>query len=122
MLKFRAAPDFENPKDVAGDNTATPDAAADNNVYDIVIRAIASRASDDTGPAETVDTIVTVTVTDVDEDGEVVISWLQPEVDEAIMAGLTDPDGKAISLPVTDTEITAPPGCGGSPKSCREFP
>ena len=107
MLQFRAAPDFENPKDVAGDFTATPGAAADNNVYDIVIRAIASRASDDTGPAETVDTIVTVTVTDVDEDGEVVISWLQPEVDEAITAGLTDPDGsQGDSLPVTDTEIT----------------
>ena len=93
VLQFRAAPDFESPKDVVGTNTATPDATADNNVYDIVIRAIASRASDDTGPAETVDTTVAVTVTDVDEDGEVVISWLQPEVGIAITASLTDPDG-----------------------------
>ena len=59
----------------------------------LVIRAIASRDPDDTGPAETLDTPVTVTVTDVDEDGEVVISWLQPEVGIAIMASLTDADG-----------------------------
>ena len=93
VLEFMAAPDFEDPKDVAGVNTATPDAVAENNVYDIVIRAIASRDPDDTGPAETVDTPVTVTVTDVDEDGDVVISLLQPEVGIPIMASLTDSDG-----------------------------
>ena len=93
VLKFRAAPDYENPKDVDGDNTATVGAEVGNNVYDIVIRAIASRDSDDTGPAETVDTPVAVTVTDVDEKGEMVISWLQPEVGIAITATLTDPDG-----------------------------
>ena len=114
VLKFRTAPDYENPKDVDGDDpnvdgddTATPDAVAGNNVYDIVIRAIASRAPGDTGPAETVDTQVTVTVTDEDEDGEVVISWLQPEVGIAIMASLTDPDGPSgAALPVDDTAIT----------------
>ena len=95
VLKFRNAPDFEDPKDVgdADGLTATPGATANDNVYNIVIRAIASRASDDTGPAETVDTTVTVTVTDVDEDGDVVISLLQPEVAIPIMASLTDPDG-----------------------------
>ena len=62
-------------------------------MYSIVIRAIASRDSDDTGPAETVDTPVAITVTDVDEKGEMVISWLQPEVGIAITASLTDPDG-----------------------------
>ena len=107
VLKFRNAPDYENPRDMDGDltdgedgttdnqfdDTVTPDAVAGNNVYDIVIRAIASRDSGDTGPAETVDTTVAVTVTDVDEEGEVVISWLQPEVGTAITASLTDPDG-----------------------------
>ena len=92
VLEFVNPPDYENPKSRSGANTATPAAMADDNVYNIVIRAIASRASGDTGPAETVDTTVTVTVTDVDEDGEVVISWLQPEVGIAIMASLTDPD------------------------------
>ena len=93
VLKFRAAPDYENPRDVGGLNTATATATASDNVYIIVIRAIASRDSDDTGPAETVDTPVAITVTDVDEKGEVVISWLQPEVGIAITASLTDPDG-----------------------------
>ena len=110
VLRFRNAPDYENPKDKAGENTATSEATdtdATNNIYNIVIRAIASRVSDDTGPAETVDTTVTVTVIDVDEEGEVVISWLQPEVGIAITANLTDPDGSVnADLPVTDTAIT----------------
>ena len=99
VLQFVNSPDFEDPKDRSGTNTATPEAEGiapmhtSDNTYNVVIRAIASRASGDTGPAETVDTTVTVTVTDVDEDGEVVISWLQPEVGIPIMASLTDPDG-----------------------------
>ena len=110
VLKFRAAPDYENPKDVDGDNTATAGAEVGNNVYDIVIRAIASRDSDDTGPAETVDTLVTVTVTDVDEAGELVISWLQPEVGTAITASLTDPDGASgADVPIDDTETVISP-------------
>ena len=98
VLRFRAAPDYENPKDRSGDNTATPlaEGAPDedsDNVYNVVIRAITSRGSDDTGPAETADITVAVTVTNVNEDGEVVISWLQPEVGIDITASLTDPDG-----------------------------
>ena len=109
VLQFVNSPDFENPKDKAGANTATSEAvdtAANNNIYNIVIRAIASRAPGDTGPAETVDTLVVVTVTDVDEAGEVVISWLQPEADTPITATLTDPDGPSgATLPVDDTAI-----------------
>ena len=93
VLQFRNAPDFEDPKDVFGTNTATPTADAGLNTYSVVVRAIASRFAGDTGPAETVDTTVVVTVTDVDEDGEVVISLLQPEVATPIMASLTDSDG-----------------------------
>ena len=110
VLKFRTAPDYENPKDVVGTDTATPDATATNNEYDIVIRAIASRNSGETGPAEAVDTTVTVTVTDVDEPGEVVISWLQPEVNIAITASLTDADGSSgANVPVDDTETVISP-------------
>ena len=103
VLQFVNSPDFEDPKDRSGDNTATPDAAGtpddmSDNTYSVVIRAIASRASDDTGPAEAVDTRVDVTVTDVDEDGEVVISSLQPEITIPIMASLTDPDGGVTSV------------------------
>ena len=98
VLQFVNSPDFEDPKDRSGDNTATPLAEGtpdetSDNTYSVVIRAIASRASDDTGPAEAVDTLVNVTVTNVDEDGEVVISSLQPEIMIPIMASLTDPDG-----------------------------
>ena len=98
VLQFVNPPDYEDPKSRSGDNTATPQATGtpdetSDNTYSVVIRAIASRTSGDTGPAETVDTTVTVTVTDVDEDGEVVISLLQPEVGIDIMASLTDPDG-----------------------------
>ena len=111
VLKFREAPDYENPKDVAGTNTATPDAKVGDNIYNVVIRAIASRDSDDTGPAETVDTTVAVTVTDVDEAGKVVISWLQPEVGFAITASLTDPDGRGpinkVDSPEDVPDITA---------------
>ena len=101
VLRFRAAPDYENPRDIVGTNTATSDEAiiAGDNKYAIVIRAIASRISGDTGPAETVDTTVVVTVTDVDEDGEVVISWLQPEAGTAITASLSDPDGSLGDTP-----------------------
>ena len=106
VLQFVNSPDFEDPKDRLGTNTATPEAmgiapdgtGTSDNTYNVVIRAIASRASGDTGPAETVDTTVAVTVTDVDEDGEVVISWLQPEVGIVIMASLTDPDGEISHL------------------------
>ena len=53
-----------------------------------------------------------VTVTDVDEAGEVVISWLQPEVGVAITASLTDPDGpgpvdNAANVPDTTAITTA---------------
>ena len=106
VLQFRAAPDFENPNDKAGANTETTEATAGNNDYNIVIRAIPSRFPGNTGHAQAVDTTVVVTVTDVDEDGEVVISWLQPEAGTAITASLTDPDGSSgDSLPITDTEI-----------------
>ena len=107
VLQFKAAPDYEDPKDVADANTATPSAEATDNTYNVVIRVIASRASDDTGPAGTVDTLVTIFVTDVDEDGEVVISWLQPEAEIPITASLSDPDGpQDADLPVTETAIT----------------
>ena len=113
VLQFRAAPDYENPKDVdgndedtTGEDTVTPTADAGENTYSVVVRAIASRFAGDTGPAETVDTLVVVTVTDVDEAGEVVISWLQPEANTPITASLTDPDGPpGADLPVDGTAI-----------------
>ena len=105
VLQFVNPPDFEDLKDVVGINTATPDADANRNTYSVVIMAITSRASDDTGPAETADTTVTVTVTNVDEDGDVVISLVQPEVNIPIMASLTDPDGD-VTTPLWQWEVS----------------
>ena len=108
VLKFVNSPDYENPKDVDGEDTVTPNADAGKNTYSVVVRSIASRFAGDAGPAETVDTLVTVTVTDVDEKGEVAISWLQPEANIQITASLTDPDGSdGQNLPVIATEIDA---------------
>ena len=70
----------------------TPDADADLNTYSIVVRAIETRRSGDTGPAQTTSQAVTVNVTNVDEPGVVTINWLQPEIDVEIMATLEDPD------------------------------
>ena len=73
-LSFRAAPDFENPVDANRDN-----------VYQVTVRA-----SD--GPNE--GTLpVTVTVTNVDEAGAILLSSVQPQVGTALTATLTDPDG-----------------------------
>ena len=114
VLKFRTPPDFENPRDRAGANTATPLAtgiAPDgtgtaNGVYSVQVRAIAGRASGYTGPAQTVEFLVDVTVTDVDEPGVIVLSRLQPEVASANPNKTITIDG--ITRTVTlDTEITA---------------
>ena len=117
VLKFRAAPDYENPKDgtraaidMNGDGDADDPGEGmftTEGTYTVFVRAIASRDSGDTGPAETVDMLVNVTVMNVDEDGEVDISWLQPEAGTEITASLTDPDGPSgATLPVTNTAIT----------------
>ena len=98
VLQFVNSPDFEDPKDRSGDNTATPDAAGtpddtSDNTYSVVIRAIASRASDDTGPAEAVDTTSGPSPSP---------TWMRTvrwsfhrcslRLISAIMASLTDPD------------------------------
>ena len=99
VLKFRSPPDFENMKDKAGEFTATPDATVTDGTYNVVIRASASRFRGDTGPTHTVEIPVAVTVINVDEPGEVDISWLQPEVDTAITASVTDPDNEQPGTP-----------------------
>ena len=48
-------------------------------IYSVLVRAIAARASGDTGPAQAVSFIVNVTVTDAEETGSIALSHLQPE-------------------------------------------
>ena len=60
--------------------------------YEVTLRAVEVRAGGYDGPAQSEELPVTVTVTNVAEDGEVSINWLQPEVGTPIEASLEDPD------------------------------
>ena len=84
VLRFAKTPDYETPADVAGTGVST--AAADDNMYEITVKAM-----DSTG--KTAEKAVTVEVTNVDEDGTVTLSARRPQVDVAFTAELTDLDG-----------------------------
>ena len=71
VLKFKSQPDFEAPG---------------ANVYNITVTVTDSNDTTDTRA-------VAVTVTNVDEDGEVTLPTLQPKEGIGIAATLTDPDG-----------------------------
>ena len=75
IFTFKASPDFEAPGD-----------ANRNNVYEVTVQSTDSGAN--TGSLD-----ITVTVGNVNEDGVVTLSNLQPEDNIAITATLTDPDG-----------------------------
>ena len=98
VLMFKSSPNFEAPKDglhpAGSDAVADPANAADNNEYVVTVKATEVRAEGDTGEAQSSARRVVVTVTNVDEDGMVDLSRLQPQVDATgLTATLTDPDG-----------------------------
>ena len=64
-----------------------------DNFYQITVRATEKTTGGDDHRALSTETHVTVTVTDVNEDGTVTLNRLQPEVATPIMASLSDPDG-----------------------------
>ena len=74
-ITFTSAPNFEAPKDAGKDN-----------VYNITVVA-----TDSDGQTDEMD--VVVTVTNVNEDGTVTLSLLQPRVGSPVTATLTDIDG-----------------------------
>ena len=84
VLTFKKSPDFETPGDVAGTFPST--AAADDNVYEVTVRATDSTMK--TGMKD-----VMVEVTDVDERGTVTLSARRPQSEVGFTAALTDPDG-----------------------------
>ena len=85
---FKSSPDFEEPADAGTDN-----------VYNVVVQA------SDGGTGTTARLEVTVTVTNVDEDGVVGISLRQPQAGTELTATLEEPDGGAsISGQPIDTE------------------
>ena len=83
-LRFKTPPDYEDPADIAGTDPST--AVVDDNVYEVTVEA-----TDHGGEMGTRE--VTFKVTNVDEDGEVTLSSLQPQEGVALTATLTDPDG-----------------------------
>ena len=105
VLTFKESPDFENPTDrgfsldaaTEGANVDFTDAgdfAPDDNNYQITVSATEMRAGANAPlPAKRTDRTFTVTVENADDDGELTLQWLQPEVDTEIDATLTDPDG-----------------------------
>ena len=73
VVAFAAAPDYENPADADGNNVYTVTVEADDGTYD-----------------STRD--VTITVTNVEESGEVTLSTETPTVGTEVTATLADPD------------------------------
>ena len=92
-LKFESKPDYEAPTDTGS-----------NNMYDITVEAIDSDGN-------TASKDVTVTVTNVEEDGEVILLSLQPQDGIPLRAELTDPDGGVSG--VTWKWEWSDPGSGG---------
>ena len=76
-LSFKANPDYESPGDSGG-----------NNVYEVTLVVRDSKGNSD-------DQDVTVKVTNINEDGIVTLSTLQPRVGFSVRATLTDPDNIA---------------------------
>ena len=79
-LTFKAKPDYEMPTDTNTDN-----------VYEVTVRA-----ADADGNIGTMD--VKVSVTNEDESGVVTLSKTRPRVGIAVMASVTDPDGRISAL------------------------
>ena len=91
VLTFAAAPDFEDPQDVA---STTPSNDAANNEYVLVVTATGGTGA----RAKTAAQTITVTVTNVDEAGSVTFGSTTPTVDEALTASVEDPDGGVSSV------------------------
>ena len=80
QLTFMAAPDFESPGD-----------ANQDNVYEVTVVVTDSEGNSD-------ELEVTVKVSNVEEDGVITLSALQPRVGVPLTATLTDPDGDITDL------------------------
>ena len=73
-LAFKANPDYESP----GDSGA-------NNVYEVIVVVTDTKSNTD-------EQAVMVKVTNLEEDGAITFSTLQPRVGFPVTATLTDPD------------------------------
>ena len=84
VLTFKESPNYEKPsdRDEIPDSEATGDQGKGDNVYKVTV--IASGGEQE----------VAVTVTDVDEDGEVTFDQPQPQATRDLKASFSDEDGK----------------------------
>ena len=74
--------------------TAVRRSPGDNNEYQITVSATEMRVGANAPlPAKRTDIALTVIVGNEDDDGDLTLQWLQPEVTVAIGTTLTDPDG-----------------------------
>ena len=88
ILSFRENPDFESPAD-----------SGRNNVYNVVVRVSDGKNRDGQTDTRIDATLaVTVTVSNEDEAGTLTLTSNQPQVDAALTATLTDPDGGITAL------------------------
>ena len=96
MLMFNSPPDFEKPTDRLhpdGDDDGTePDDPAENNMYQITVRATEQSTSGDDPRALSTETDVIVMVTNAEEKGTASMNRLQPEVGTPITVIWDDPD------------------------------
>ena len=104
MLMFKSPPDYEMPTDRAraamdlnDDNDQDDEGEAaitgDDRMYQITVRATEQMTSGSDPRALSTESRFTVQVMDVNEDGNITLNRIQPEVGTAITARLTDPDG-----------------------------
>ena len=78
VLTFKDSPNFEDAKDVGGDY-------AGDNIYEVTVVANKGEST------------LSVTVTDLEEDGKVTLTQPQPQVEIQLTANLTDGDGQISS-------------------------
>ena len=121
VLRFKKSPSFEQPSDrmraevdaveddpnTDADETvkAVSEEEAGDNEYHVTVRSSDVRPAGAKGatPTSTVDVIVSVS--NVDEDGTVDISWRQPEVTTVLTAVASDPDGITGGAPTYEWSI-----------------
>ena len=84
VLTFKKSPNYESPTDRDEDDDSAGDQGKGDNVYKIAVVA-----TSDTSAEQAVE----VTVTDVDEDGSVTFTQVQPQDTVSLTAELSDDDG-----------------------------
>ena len=104
VLEFKSPPDYENPTD-----RDTGDSIEGDNIYDVIV--VASDGNDNGETRET----VTVEVMNVEEDGVISMSGVQPKEMIGLTATLADDDEVVVTLPnepkwqwATSTSPTGP--------------